>query len=254
VLRILGASQEGLTLQELSRTLGASPATMHRLLAVLSQEDFVVRATGTRRYSLGPSIFALAPSGRPIATVARSHLEALRASTGETAFLTELIGSRPVCVALVESHRPLRLFVRVGQQLPLHAAASSRAILAFTDDARLEAMLADQELPRYTDETPFTLDEVKQRLSDVRLRGYDVCNEELEPNVWAVGAPIAASDGSVTASVTVAGPLDRLDAAVREAIIDEVTRAGAAISAVLGYRGAADIRKSPAPAGGADAA
>ena len=44
----------GLTLQELVTRLGIPLASMHRLLAALSEERLVVRSSSTRRYVIGP--------------------------------------------------------------------------------------------------------------------------------------------------------------------------------------------------------
>jgi IclR family acetate operon transcriptional repressor len=237
VLRLLAERPDGYTLQELCRALDVSPPTMHRLLAVLASEGFVARATPSKRYSLGGDALRLASGARHVAEVAREDLASLRQDLGETAFVAELIGDRAVCVALVESPRPLRLFVRVGLELPLHAAASSRAILAFLDARRVRAMLKRGGLKRFTDETPATVDEVVDRFTTIRRRGYDVCDEELDPNVWAVAAPIRDLTGEVVASVTVAGPLRRMTTVKQKQVATRVVTAADSISARLGFFG-----------------
>jgi DNA-binding IclR family transcriptional regulator len=235
VLRTLADHPEGDTLQELCRALSVPPPTMHRLLAVLSAEGFVVRSTTTRRYTLGPDAFVLSAGARHIADVARDALAEVNRLTQETAFATELVGDRAVCVALVESSRPLRLFVRVGQELPLHAAASSRTILAYLDERRVKEMVEAAGFERFTEETPGSIEEVLGRLQMIRHRGYDLCDDELDPNVWAVGAPIQDSSGEVVASVTVAGPLERMNAVRKKQVIAEVVNAAASISQRLGF-------------------
>ncbi len=217
VLQTLSTWPDGLTLLELCREQDLPPSTMHRLVGVLSREEFVVRSAETKRFSLGPQAFALASGPRHIADAARDGAALLCEATGETTFIAELIGHRAVCVSLFESRRPLRLFVRIGQDLPLHAAASSRAILAFLDERRVESMLEGSLLERFTNETPVTIADVLARLAEIRERGYDVCSEELDPNVWAVGAPIRNANNDVVASVTVAGPLDRMSTTEEEA-------------------------------------
>lgn len=236
VLRVLSDHQDGLTLQDLSRELSSPPATMHRLLAVLEDERFVVRSATTKRYSLGADAFLLALTAKHVAEVAREELAALSRSNGETAFVSELVGDRAVCTALVEGSRPLRLFVRVGQELPLHAAASSRAIIAFLDQEYVAEVLRRSDLVRFTDETPGTVDETLAHLLVVRSQGFDLCEEELDPNVWAVGAPIRDHIGNVVASVTVAGPVERIDAVTRRKVIGDVRAAADAISRQIGFR------------------
>lgn len=235
VLRHLGVHREGQTLQELSDALETPVATMHRLLAVLVGQEFVARSEETKQYTLGPSSLALAQGVRRVADVARPQLRGLSAATGETVFVTELVGDRAVCVALEEGTRPLRLFVRIGQELPMHAAASARALIAFLDETKVDGILGSRDLARFTDETPSTVSAVRAHLNDVRERGYDTCDQELDPNVWAVGAPIRDSSGAVVASVSLASPADRMDSVTRKRVIGLVGEAADAISASLGH-------------------
>jgi DNA-binding IclR family transcriptional regulator len=234
VLRAVSEEPSGMTLQELSLALQIPAPTMHRLVGTLAAERFLIRSGTTKRYSIGPDAVRLATGIRPVAVVASDALAALSRDTGETSFLTELIGDRAVCVALFDSTRPLRLFVKIGQELPLHAAASSRSIIAFLDAERADELLRRVELVRFTAETPTSVGKTLEHLSLVRARGYDVCHEELDPNVCAVGAPVRNSEGAAIASVTVAGPVERLT--VDQQLVDRVITASTTISEQLGFR------------------
>ena len=122
VLRELG-NTGGMTMQELATRLDVPLPSMHRLLGVLAEEEFVLR-TQDRRYVLGPAALFLARGTRAIEEVARPYMRALAGEVHETVFLTELVGRRAVCVAIVQGSRALRLFVAVGEPMPFHAAAS----------------------------------------------------------------------------------------------------------------------------------
>lgn len=239
VLRVLAAESGGLTLQELCDVLDVPPGSMHRLLAVLSAEQFVSRSPTNRRYFLGPAARQLAETTTPRHTLLVSPHPALQEAaerSGETVFLTELVGDRAVCVALVEGRHPLRLFVRIGQDMPLHAAASARTLLADRADDEARRMLAARPLTAYTRATPTNVEQVLTHLAEVRTRGYDVCDDELDRGVWAVSAPVRMSTGRVCASVTLAAPGDRLAGPpAREDARDLVLRSAAAMSADLGY-------------------
>jgi len=235
VLRAVAEHSNGTTLQELSRGLDLPAATTHRLLAALTDERFLVRNPLNKRYSLGPDALALFPRVRHVADAVRDDLHELAASTGETAYVSELVGDRAICTSLVESARPLRLFVRVGQELPLHAAASARAILAFCGETRIQQIVDSLDFQAFTPETPTSPAELLSHLAEVRRRGYDVCDQELDPGVWAAGAPIREISGDVVASVTIAGPIDRLDRVRQRRITDEVVASAERVSARFGY-------------------
>lgn len=229
ILEELGRTQTGVTLQQLSDALDIPLASMHRLLAVMTTEGFVVRSPRNRRYFAGPAALTLSEAAHResrLCHIPSAPLAKVAAATGETAFITELIGDKAVCVSLAEGRRPMRLFVRLGQEMPLHAAASARTLLLDFPEADVRALLANTSLDRFTDGTPTTADDVLAHLATIPARGgYDMCRDELDRGVWAISAPIRDANADVRQSITVAAPELRLrrtehwDRAVR-AVLD----------------------------------
>jgi DNA-binding IclR family transcriptional regulator len=240
-LGVLGRERQGLTLKQLAEELSVPIGSLHRLLAVLSEERYIVRSPSSRRYFLGPAARSLAESkDTPNSILNTPHraLSDIAALSGETVFLTELIGDSAVCVALVEGSHPLRLFVQIGYELPMHAAASARVLLADLDDEDVRRLLSVTTLTAFTDETPTTVEDVMSHIALVRTRGYDVCDDELDRQVWAVSAPVLMSTGRACASITLAAPESRLaDISSRRRALDAVLDAAAAMSRDLGYQG-----------------
>ena len=239
ILRVLSTTQRGLTLADIAGRLELPPATAHRLVAVLQGEGFVTRSATNRRYFLGPAARELyqveQPRESPLVTAHEAIGKAVEV-TGETVFLSEVVGDRVVCLALVESSHPLRLFVRIGQEMPLHAAASARVLLAYRSAAEVRRMLDATSFTQFTGGTPRTVDDVMTRLLAIRERGWDVCDSELDTNVWAVSAPVRGSTNAITASVTVAAPAQRMDTAdKRERAREAVLAAAAEMAADLGW-------------------
>lgn len=242
VLRVLSGERRGLTMGEIAERLDVPLASMHRVLGVLRDERFVTRSPSNRRYFLGPAARELAGNDASRESpLVKPHEAVAVASrvTGETVFLSELVGGMVVCLALAESRHPLRLFVRVGQEMPLHAAAAARVLLAGLTSIEARNLLERHApLTHFTDETPVTVDQVIDHLSLIRTRGFDVCSSELDENVWAVAAPVRSSIDEVVASVTLAAPLHRIDhAAAQMRARDAVLAAAATMSADLGWDG-----------------
>lgn len=233
VLSVVADSSPSCSLTDVSRRVGLPLSTTHRLLRVLVQEGYLRYDTSTQRYYPGTRLALIAHSsgrhGTALDSVV-SELRTLSQKVGETSFVTELIGNRAVCVALVESHRPLRITVAVGQDMPLHAAASARTLLAYQPTQLLQSFFKGYSFKRFTSETPGGIEEVQQHLSAIRRRGYDVCSNEFDSNVWAVAAPIAAIDGNVIAALTVAAPADRCSTEEsRDQIVEAVLSAAQSI-------------------------
>lgn len=236
-LRSVARAERGRSLQDLSDELEIPVGSMHRLLAVLSDEGFLSRSPTTKRYFLGPAARELVGVA-PESGLVRPH-DALRTAaetTGESVFLAELVGNRALCVALVEGRHPLRLFVRIGQEMPLHAAASARVLLSDLHDDVVRTLLTRTSMTPYTKETPTTIDQVVEHVRLIRTRGYDVCDDELDEGVWAVAAPVRSSSGRVRASVTAAAPISRAsDDTTRSCLTEAVLTAAAAMAADLGF-------------------
>jgi IclR family acetate operon transcriptional repressor len=186
---------------------------MHRTLKVLADEQFVVRSEASKRYFVGPAAREIATASTPTIgplSVVHPALSTLAVRTGETVFITEFVDERVICVSLVEGRHPLRLFVRVGQEMPLHAAASARVLLSGLNDDDATALLEQSPLVTYTPETPRSAAEAVHRLSVIRKQGYDVCDQELDRGVWVVAAPIHRPNGQICAAVSLAAPTDRV--------------------------------------------
>jgi IclR family acetate operon transcriptional repressor len=239
VLKILADHPEGMSLSGLSHELEVPQGSMHRLLAVLEGEAFISRSPSNRRFFLGPAARQLNnDNSRHHALLMPAHpaLADAAARSGETVFLTELVGDRAVCVSLVESTHPLRMFVRIGQEMPLHAAASARTLLADLPPEQARRLLASRELSAFTAGTVTDPDELIDMLTLIRARGYDVCDDELDRGVWAISSPVRASTGRVIASVTLAGPSHRItEPHHRDRYRRIVSDAAHAMSADLGW-------------------
>lgn len=209
VLRLLATARQGLSLAEIAGQLDLPMASAHRVTALLLEEGFVSRSPTNKRFFLGPAAHELshaAASHQSYAAPAHPAVAEAARSSGETVFVSGMSGNRVVCLSIVESAHPLRLFVRVGQTTPLHAAASARVLLAWREDDEVRRLLSEQPLAAFTDDTPSDVASVIERLARIRVRGYDICKSELDADVWAVAAPVRSSTGVVVASLTIAAP------------------------------------------------
>src|SRR5947207_1089945 len=91
-------------------------------------------------------------------------------------------------------------------------------------------------LERRTDKTITSEAALRTDLATVRARGYAVTDEELEPGLIAVAAPIRGYDGAVIAALSVSGPTTRMNRDGLPAVAGYCAEEAAALSAVLGYR------------------
>ena len=115
-----------------------------------------------------------------------------------------------MCVERVETSQPLRLSVLPGRQLPLHAGASQKALLAFMPAAEIDALTA-QPLERFCTATITSRPALHRELTTIRARGWASSYEETNVGVWGIAVPVL-SPANVVCAVGIAGPSPRLTA------------------------------------------
>lgn len=257
ILKALARRESGLGLQDLADELDLPISTVHRLTGVLMDQRFLVRVPRTKHFLLGPEVRTLlaGTSSYYIRNVAEPHMRNVNRETQENVFLAELVGNEVVCFDFMPGIRQLRLYVNVGNVIPLHAGASSRVLLAYMTPQSARELLEAKPLERLRPNTMTDPDEVIEHLQIVRQRGYDVCEDEMEARVFAAAAPIIDQSGEVCASIAVLMPEDEetRDAERRELLISSVRTAAARISENLGWDGDSDRqldspREEPTPA------
>ena len=93
----------------------------------------------------------------------------------------------------------------VGLAVPLHCSALGKVLLAFG-----AAPVPAGQLHACTLRTITGRNELAAELAQVRARGYAVTDEELEPGLVAVAAPVFAGGATAIAAISVSAPASRL--------------------------------------------
>ncbi|MCC6175885.1 MAG: IclR family transcriptional regulator [Chloroflexi bacterium] len=204
------AGEVGVT--ELSRQLGQSKASVHRLLTALRSRNFVRLNPETRRYSLDVGVLRLSSAlarQTNLHALALPTLVTLRDMTRETASLTVRRGNQRLHLEQVESIEDLRFTLEVGNALPLLVGASGKALVAWLPESEVDALIGTFGLPALapgsiTDRAAFKAD-----LARIRARGFAVSFSERYVDVISVAAPVRDRSGAVVAAVNITGPASR---------------------------------------------
>jgi len=220
ILEVFTEARPEWSTTQVARELDLPVPTAHRILAALRRLGYVSQDEQTRRFRLGVAALSLGERARTLADlrpVAIGPLRKLAEATGETALLTVLSPDRDrsVCLERVETSQPLRLSVQPGRQLPLHAGASQKALLAFMPAGEIDR-LTEQPLQRCCTATITTRAALRRELAAIRARGWASSYEETNVGVWGIAVPVL-SKADVVCAVGIAGPSPRLtDTRVRE--------------------------------------
>jgi DNA-binding IclR family transcriptional regulator len=220
---------------ELSRRTGINASTVSRLLSTLVAGGYVEHLPESGRYRLGPHLIRLANhmmSSLDLRTLARPHLIALEAATGETATLSVAGGRDAVTVDFVASHQTVASVARVGRPSVAHATATGKVMLAYAPGAA-----AGTPLESFTGRTVTDARDLKREIDDVRSNGWAQAVKEREADLNAIAAPVFGADGSLVAILGVQGPAERFGRKKREAALAELRENARALSVALGYNG-----------------
>jgi DNA-binding IclR family transcriptional regulator len=225
---------------EVARTLGLPIPTVHRILGALRRHGYVTQHEETKRFRLGIAALQLGDRAREVVdlrSVAMPALRRLSHETGETALLTVLSPARDhaVCLERVETPQPLRLSVQPGRQLPLHAGASQKALLAFMRPEEVDRVVQGplEHLCQATISSPGPL---REELRRIRQRGWASSYEETNVGVWGVAVPVVNARDEAVCAVGIAGPSPRLTSARVRDDVAEVHAAASLIAKALGLR------------------
>jgi DNA-binding IclR family transcriptional regulator len=210
VLRYLARQAGPVPAGALVRDLGLPRSTVYHLLAVLTDEGFVVHLPEERRYGLGVAAFELGSAysrQAPLARLARPVLAQLVDAVGHSAHLAVLHGRDVLYV--VEERAPGRppLVTDVGVRLPAHLTASGRAVLADLPPAQVRALFPDSTA--FSDRTgigPRRLSQLRSVLAAVRQRGYAIEDGEVTAGFGSVAAAVHDHTGHPVAGVAVTFP------------------------------------------------
>lgn len=204
VIKAFGPTSLTLTVSEVASRTGLARPTARRLLMTLEQLGYVRAVDGvysltTRTLELGTSYIGALGMWE----VARPHLLALVAQTGESSSMSQLDGSDIVYTARVPVTKIIAFSVKIGTLFPATATSMGRVLLADKSCAELDEILATPSrsgiIPRVTP----TRAELDASLDRIRERGWALSDEMLSMGVRSIAAPVRDAGGKTKAAMNV---------------------------------------------------
>ena len=206
MLRAFDGYEAALSIAEVSSRVSLARPVVRRILLTFQHLGYAVCVGSLWRLTprileIGAGYFAASS----LPEISYRYLPAAVERTGETCSVGVLDGDVVIHVARIEDQRPLPDAVRIGHQLPVHATALGKVLLASLSENEFDDALCRLELDRHTPHTVTRAAALRERVDRVRERGYDVSIEELHPGMVSAAVPIrvgAATVGALTASST----------------------------------------------------
>lgn len=240
ILESFTKTEDELGVTELSKRLGLHKNNVFRLLATLEHRGYIEQNGQTENYRLGPKTLQIGSifiEQRECRRQARPILENLMATSGETAVVAVLRGSKVIYMDSVETDKTVRAVSRIGVLLPAHCTAVGKAQLAFLSPAEIERLYPDPALAVLTDRSVRTRQDLLAELKRTSERGFALEDEEVEADVRSIAVAVKDFSKNVIAAIGITAPASRLtDGRLGSAgFIAALQDAGTALSSKLGF-------------------
>lgn len=225
------------TLSEVAKRTGLSKPTTRRILLTLEHLGYAKQTESL--FGLTPKMLELGyayQSSQSLTQIAQAQLEQLTDVLDESTSLVALDGTDVIYINRVHRHRITSITLAAGTRLPAHATSSGHVLLAGLTGRALERYFEATTLKPLTDRTIVDPEQLRQRIGQVRARGWDAVDQELEIGRRSLAVPVFDQHGNVTAALSLsAGTAGKNLETMCEDFLPHLLNAAKQISNALGY-------------------
>ena len=200
-------SPEPPLLSQLARELGLPKSTTSRILGALERQG-LIRRDRNSAYLGGEVLLKYASAQNQDSTLInrmRPVLESLADKTSESINLAVPGSDDLKIIDQVDGKHLLGATNWIGRNVPYHASALGKVLLAFGASAIPSGNLHSKTARTITSRT-----QLNSELEKVRKAGFAIIDNELENGLVAVAAPVFNHDGKVVAAISISGPDARI--------------------------------------------
>ena len=206
ILRAFSRDRPRIGAPELARELNIPRSTVFRLVQTLEYMGFLEKFANGSEYRLSVGVLSLGfefIASLEVTDLARPLLERLRDETGHSTHLAIRDGGDVIFVIKARAESTFASSINIGTRLPAHGTVLGRVILADLSDQELDEVYPQVNLPKFSAQTPQSLDDLRTLLAQDRERGYACSASYFETGIASVAAPVRDQSGRVIASVNI---------------------------------------------------
>ena len=213
ILEIVGRSERPLTATEINAELDLPKQTVHRLVATLEREGFLIREQGSSRFR--PSRRARL-IGVGLLNASRFHISRHQILREVSEQLKESVNfvipeeTGMHYLDRVETDWPFRIQLPRGSNVPFHCTASGKTFMASLTKSARQKFVGSLKLEGLTANTSTDPQSLLEELAICAKRGYALDNEEFIDEMIAVAVPVTDDQGRFVAAIATHGPKQRL--------------------------------------------
>ncbi|WP_141431064.1 IclR family transcriptional regulator [Bacillus sp. 03113] len=212
ILDLFDFETRSLTVSEIAEKLNQPQSSVYRHLRVLKEKDYMLEVQDGQ-YRLGYKFLKMAKivrSDNSLMIVARPEMEKLMEETTETIILSVRSNYHAVCLDTIPSLHPIKVSSEQGGIMPLHCGASSKVLLAAMNEKFIDTLFEKGLVQKFQPNTLSEKGELIENLEWIRQNGYAFSDGEIDEGVVTYGTPIHDFNGKIIASLSIAGPRERM--------------------------------------------
>ncbi len=235
VLTCFGRQHGRLTLSEVARLTGSSPASARRSLLTLQQLGYL--GGDGKHFWMLPRALLVAHAylvSRPTPSLAQPLLDALSERTRESASLGTLMDDDVIIIARSTARRSLSTGLGIGSRLPAYCSAMGRVLLANMAPEEAAHRVNGMARPQLTPGTVVDAAQILKLVERCRAEGYASSDGELEIGVRSMAVPVGDRAGNFVGAMSIAVRAERMTMAeFRSAFLPALQRARTTLASRL---------------------
>ncbi|KHT64024.1 transcriptional regulator [Photobacterium gaetbulicola] len=237
ILQALGKQKEiGVT--ELSQRLMMSKSTVYRFLQTMKMLGYVSQEGETDKYALTLKLFELGATSLEhvdLIDLCDKEMQLISQQTNEALHLGALDENAIIYIHKIDSGYNLRMQSRIGRRNPLYSTAIGKVLLAYRSEEFTRSALQDVDFIKHTDKTLENIDQLLSELKTVKEQAFAEDNEEQEPGLRCLAAPVFDRFGNVIAGLSISLPTIRFDEKRKSYYVELLQNASKKVSEQLGF-------------------
>ena len=210
ILDCLAKYPKGCGIGELSKILGLSKSTIHRIITTLKYKEYVIQNKENDKYQLGIKILSLSSSitnSMDLINVARPHIYDFANKVDEVIHLCipDESFSNIIYVDKVSSENTSRNVIMsssIGKKAPIYCTASGKLLLSQFSDDKIRELLEDTKFIKYAENTITDVNILLEEIHDIRKKLYALDNIEYDTGVICIAVPIFDRTNKIIASIS----------------------------------------------------
>jgi DNA-binding IclR family transcriptional regulator len=219
ILEVIGKSDHAMTPTEINDQIGLPKQTVHRLVATLEKEGFLIKEVDGKRYRPSRRLRLL---GAGLLHASRSHITRHQILQDVASQVKEAVNfvvpekSGMHYLDRIDTDWPFRIQLPVGSNVPFHCTASGKTFMASLSKSARIKFITGLHLEKLTQKTHVTSESLLADLAVCAKRGYALDDEEFMDGMVAIAVPVTDTLGRFVAALAFHGPSQRLSTEIAE--------------------------------------